>query len=124
MDLRVHLKVCEGCGCLWYRLQDEIRVYCTTCHERFKEFPTPQSRKRRGRPKKTTLPTVFAVEAHSEPEWKDISPSRKYGLELVHHRNNYNRSSIPLVSEEPSLAFIASEAAALSTRAAILGGAQ
>ncbi len=23
MELRVHLKVCEGCGCLWYRVQAE-----------------------------------------------------------------------------------------------------
>ena len=61
MELRVHLKVCEGCGCLWYRAQVDTRVYCSPCHERFKEFPTPQSRKRRGRPKKTVLSTVFAV---------------------------------------------------------------
>jgi len=127
MELRVHLKVCEGCGCLWYRIQDEIRVYCTACNERFKDFPTPQSRKRRGRPKKTTLPTVFAVEAHSESEWRDVSPSRKYGLELVNHRNQHNQSLVslvPLVSDQPSLAFLASEAAALSTNAAILGGAR
>ena len=121
MELRVHLKVCEGCGCLWYRIQDEIRVYCTACNERFKDFPTPQSRKRRGRPKKTTLPTVFAVEAHSESEWRYVSPSRKCGLELARRRNKRSQS---FVSEEPSLAFIASEAAVLSTRSAILGGAR
>jgi len=63
MELRVNLKVCEGCGCLWYRAQVDTRVYCSSCHERFREFPTPFSRKRRGRPKKTILPTVFAVEA-------------------------------------------------------------
>ena len=62
MDLRVHLKVCEGCGCLWYRSQLETGVYCVPCARRFQEFPTPQSRKRRGRPKKITLPVVFAVE--------------------------------------------------------------
>ncbi len=61
MELRVHLKICEACGCLWYRAQVETRVYCTSCDQRFKEFPTPQSRKRRGRPKKFSLPTVFAV---------------------------------------------------------------
>ena len=61
MELRIQLKVCEGCGCLWYRAQVETRVYCSQCYERFKDFPAPQSRKRRGRPKKTTLPTVFAV---------------------------------------------------------------
>src|SRR5580698_1344878 len=63
MDLRVHLKVCEACGCLWYRAQIDAKVYCTQCHERFKDFPTPESRKRRGRPRKVTLPTVFAVAA-------------------------------------------------------------
>jgi hypothetical protein len=66
MDLRVHLKICEGCGCLWYRAHAETRVYCTACHERFREFPTPESRKRRGRPRKTVLPTVFAVQASAQ----------------------------------------------------------
>ena len=62
MDLRVHLKICEGCGCLWYRSQFETKVYCTACEEQLKDFPTPQSRKRRGRPRKISLPTVFAVD--------------------------------------------------------------
>jgi hypothetical protein len=61
MELRVYLKVCEVCGCLWYRTQMETRVYCSSCCEKLKEFPTPQSRKRRGRPRKVNLPTVFAV---------------------------------------------------------------
>ena len=66
MDLRVHLKICEACGCLWYRAQVETRVYCSTCLERLKQFPAPQGRqKRRGRPKKAILPTVFAVQAAS-----------------------------------------------------------
>jgi hypothetical protein len=26
MELRVHLKVCEGCGCLWYRAQNQESV--------------------------------------------------------------------------------------------------
>lgn len=62
MDLRVHLKVCEGCGSLWYRSQFEAGVYCASCDRRFQEFPAPQSRKRRGRPRKAILPTVHAVE--------------------------------------------------------------
>ena len=61
MDLRVHLKICEACGCLWYRAQFEARVYCSTCYDRFKEFPAVQGRKRRGRPRKVVLPAVFAV---------------------------------------------------------------
>jgi hypothetical protein len=69
MELRVNLKVCEGCGCLWYRAQVETRVYCTSCQERFKDFPTAQSRKRRGRPRKTILPAVFAVETPASFSW-------------------------------------------------------
>lgn len=65
MELRVHLKVCEGCGCLWYRSQLDAGVYCASCAWRFREFPTPLSRKRRGRPRKLTLPTVLAVEDYA-----------------------------------------------------------
>ena len=50
MELRVHLKICEGCGCLWYRAQTQGSVYCNSCEEKLKDFPTPESRKRRGRP--------------------------------------------------------------------------
>jgi len=31
MDLRVQLKICEGCGCLWYRAQTHGSVYCKEC---------------------------------------------------------------------------------------------
>lgn len=61
MELCVQLKVCESCGCLWYRSQVEIKVYCARCVERLKEFPSPQTRKRKGRPRKFALPTVWAV---------------------------------------------------------------
>lgn len=50
MELRVQLKICEGCGCLWYRAQSEGSVYCRGCEVKLREFPTPESRKRRGRP--------------------------------------------------------------------------
>jgi hypothetical protein len=63
MELRIHLKVCEGCGCLWYRAQVETRVYCTPCDHRFKEFPAPRKSTRRGRPRKTTLAAVYAVQS-------------------------------------------------------------
>jgi hypothetical protein len=71
MYLSVHLKVCEGCGCLWYRSQVDSGVYCAPCAQRFQEFPTPESRKRRGRPKKITLPTVLAVEDSAVPVFGD-----------------------------------------------------
>jgi len=66
MELRVFLKICEICGCLWYRTQTECRVYCSSCNEKLKDFPTPQSRRRRGRPRKVSLPTVFAVASPRE----------------------------------------------------------
>jgi len=90
MELRVYLKVCEVCGCLWYRTQTETRVYCSTCYEKLKEFPTPQSRKRRGRPRKVNLPTVFAVAAQFD--FPDRFNSAEHivgqGHTSVSHRNS------------------------------------
>ena len=112
MELSVYLKICEACGCLWYRSQLETRVYCTGCNERFKEFPTPQSRKRRGRPKKTTLPTVFAVQASGEL----ISQERSIAC---------NRPSLfeSAGFTETPCALVASKSAAYVSGAAFLGGA-
>jgi len=58
---RVHLKICEGFGCLWYRAQTQGSVYCKACETKLQEFPTPESRKRRGRPTGKTLVRVWAV---------------------------------------------------------------
>jgi hypothetical protein len=63
MELRVHLKVCEGCGCLWYRAQTQISVYCRHCEIKLKDFPSPESRKRRGRPGRKQLATWPVAEA-------------------------------------------------------------
>jgi uncharacterized Zn finger protein (UPF0148 family) len=61
MELRVQLKVCEGCGCLWYRPQNEGSVYCRSCEVKLRDFPAPETRKRRGRPPRTPLARVWAV---------------------------------------------------------------
>jgi hypothetical protein len=61
MDLRVQLKICEGCGCLWYRAQTQGSVYCNGCEAKLKDFPSPESRKRRGRPIGKPLTKVWAV---------------------------------------------------------------
>lgn len=62
MEMRVQLKVCEGCGCLWYRAQTEHSVYCVRCVGKLRDFPKPESRKRRGRPPMhKILPQVWAV---------------------------------------------------------------
>ena len=63
MDLFLHLKICEGCGCLWLRSNLESGVYCAACFDRLKQFPAVHGRKGRGRPRKTSLPTVHAVDA-------------------------------------------------------------
>ena len=61
MDLRVQLKICEGCGCLWYRAQTLGGVYCQGCEAKLKDFPSPESRNRRGRPSSKPLAKVWAV---------------------------------------------------------------
>ena len=66
MELRVQLKICEGCGSLFFRAQTEGTIYCRGCKEKLKEFPSPESRKRRGRPGRNTLPKVWGVAAVME----------------------------------------------------------
>lgn len=61
MELRVQLKICEGCGCLWFRSQTHGSVYCRECETKLREFPRPESRKRRGRPSRKPLVRVLAV---------------------------------------------------------------
>ena len=131
MDLRVHLKICEGCGCLWYRAQVETRVYCAACNVRFKEFPTPQSRKRRGRPRKIILPTVFAVQASAEMIFQErlaaanptsyVERTGFRGLPPVHCFNE-DRFNEDCSNGSMPLALLASAAAGFRTRTA--GGAQ
>lgn len=47
MELRVQLKICEGCGCLWYRAQNHCSSYCRECAVRFMDFPVDTRRLRR-----------------------------------------------------------------------------
>jgi len=61
MEVRVHLKICEGCGCLWYRAQDHEGVYCRACLTKLRDFPSPATRRRRGRPTRKPLARVYAV---------------------------------------------------------------
>lgn len=60
MELRVQLKVCEGCGCLWYRAQNHGSVYCQKCEVRLSDFASPESRKRRGRPVRKPVNVVWS----------------------------------------------------------------
>jgi uncharacterized Zn finger protein (UPF0148 family) len=61
MELRVQLKVCEGCGCLWLRAQNQGSVYCNRCETKLRDFPEPESRKRRGRPGRKLLHRAWAM---------------------------------------------------------------
>ena len=61
MEVRIQLKVCQGCGCLWYRAQTLDSVSCKECEAKLKTFPSPESRKRRGRPGRKQLAKVWAV---------------------------------------------------------------
>ena len=68
MFLAVALKVCETCGSLWYRPETTTSNYCARCVDILKDFPTPESRKMRGRPgrkKSINLSVVYAsAEVH------------------------------------------------------------
>ena len=61
MEVRVQLKICESCGCLWYRRQAQQNIYCKECENKLREFPEPGSRKRRGRPVRAVLTRVWGV---------------------------------------------------------------
>jgi len=61
MELRVQLKICEGCGCLWYRPCTQGSVYCRNCEVKLKEFPEPGTRKLRGRKGRNSLAKVWAM---------------------------------------------------------------
>jgi uncharacterized Zn finger protein (UPF0148 family) len=55
-DTTVKMKVCEACGALWYRRDGDLSPYCGGCEIKLRDFPTAESRKRRGRkPKKREL---------------------------------------------------------------------
>lgn len=40
-DLRMYLKICEGCGVLWLRTGAVDGVYCRSCSTKLAEFPAP-----------------------------------------------------------------------------------
>ncbi len=42
MEVRVQLKICEGCGCLWFRAQAQGSVYCRECESKLRDFPSPE----------------------------------------------------------------------------------
>ena len=61
MELRVQLKICEGCGCLWYRPFSLGTVYCSDCREKLEKFPRPETRKQLGRPIKKRTIDLYGV---------------------------------------------------------------
>lgn len=61
MELRVQLKICEGCGCLWYRAQTNGGVYCRECEVKLKDFPEPETRKLRGRRSRKPIKQIWGV---------------------------------------------------------------
>jgi hypothetical protein len=52
MYLRVFLKVCEGCGSLWFRAQESDGVYCAGCAARMRTLPPGRPGRRYGRRKR------------------------------------------------------------------------
>ncbi len=48
-NLRMELKVCEGCGALWLRMNGVCSVYCRGCARQVSDFPAPRPRHAGGR---------------------------------------------------------------------------
>lgn len=49
--LHVELKICEGCGALWFRTGIKDGVYCVACCIRLDSFPQPTGKRSGGRPR-------------------------------------------------------------------------
>lgn len=47
--LCVQLKVCEGCGSLWFRTQMTTKVYCEPCARKLAMHAKARPEQRRGR---------------------------------------------------------------------------
>ena len=63
MYLKVYLKICEGCGNLWFRAENGTTVYCGSCAKRLECFPSPRQRRRPGgRRKKDVLAVAGGVQ--------------------------------------------------------------
>ena len=61
-DLRMDLKVCEGCGALWLRAGVDAGVYCRGCRGRLAEFAAAKGRH------KLLGPRTRRIKAASMPE--------------------------------------------------------
>lgn len=61
MEVCVQLKICENCGCLWFRALTQESVYCRECEEKLRAFPAPETRKRPGRKSRKPVMKIWAV---------------------------------------------------------------
>ena len=62
-DLRLVLKVCEGCGALWLRTLAADGVYCRRCALHLAHFPAPRARHPGGRKPRLARPSRCAANA-------------------------------------------------------------
>ena len=67
-ELRMELKVCEGCGVLWLRGGQAAEVYCKGCAAKLAEFPAALGRRLPRGPRRRRV---------------DASVARKSGLRVV-----------------------------------------
>lgn len=58
MEVCVQLKVCEGCGCLWYRSLGHPSVYCSRCKVRLRDFRPPDARRSGRKSFKSSIQTA------------------------------------------------------------------
>jgi hypothetical protein len=64
-DLRLELKVCEGCGALWLRNGVGDGVYCSRCSFRLSSFPPAKGKHAGGRPRRAARTKRCASRRHT-----------------------------------------------------------
>jgi hypothetical protein len=48
-DIKLELKICEGCGSLWVRHYGQAQPYCAGCKKKLAEYPNRGRKRPRGR---------------------------------------------------------------------------
>jgi len=80
MDLRVQLKICEGCGCLWYRPQCLGSAYCRRCETKLREFPVNTQQPRGNRRRRVTDDSASSYGPHrSQPPTRNRAVAHNPG---------------------------------------------
>jgi hypothetical protein len=83
--IKLELKICEGCGCIWLREQNAVKIYCLGCTKKMDErWPRQRAVTRvRGR---HTKPSKLGPSKLGPQKFGPQSVGVKSGLQIVNAR--------------------------------------